>query len=151
MVNSALYTIAELKLIGALLSELKQIFTTETLITSWQFTGQKLKREGLIDSGITFIYLVILFNNKFSINRSYGLNNENKEVTYYNIFNNGEFFQTILSIKNIYDDCGCMFDPQSITIPTWLIPNWIPVQGVGSSNEQDPTDYENVKLEEIFG
>jgi hypothetical protein len=113
LVNSTLFTIAELKLIGAVLGELKQFFTTETLITSWLFTGQELHDEGLIDSGITFIYLVIVFNDKFSINRTYSLNNENKEETRYNVFNQNQYFQTILNSISITNYI------ESNTTPSW--------------------------------
>ena len=148
LVNSALYTIAELKLIGALLGELKQFFTTEALILTWLFTGQELRDEGLIDSGITFIYLVILFNNKFSINRSYGLNNENKEVTYYNVFNNGAYASFVLNeIVQTYESNNG--DDEEISLHTT---NWLPLQNGSHGGENPgytglhPPNYQNGSL-----
>ena len=101
LVNSGLFTLIELKQIGYVLSELKAFFTTDTLIRTWLFTGSELKQEGLIESGITFIYLVIVFNGVFSVNRTYALNNTNKEDTYYNVVFEGQYFPTVLSSISI--------------------------------------------------
>ena len=97
LVNSALYTLNELKQNGYTLNDLKAFFTTDTLIRTWLFTGSELKQEGLIESGITFIYLVIVFNGVFSVNRTYALNNTNKEDTYYNVVFEGQYFPTKLT------------------------------------------------------
>ena len=101
LVNSGLYTLIELKQIGYVLSELKAFFTTDTLIRTWLFTGSELKQEGLIESGITFIYLVIVFNGVFSVNRTYALNNTNKEDTYYNVVFEGQYFPKLLTSISI--------------------------------------------------
>jgi predicted phage tail protein len=101
LVNSALYTLIELKQIGYVLSELKAFFTTDDLIRTWSFSGSELKQEGLIESGITFIYLVIVFNGVFSVNRTYSSNNTNKEDTYYNVVFEGQYSQNKLTSISI--------------------------------------------------
>jgi hypothetical protein len=97
LVASDLHTLPELKQNGHTLNDLKAHFTTDDLITSWSFSGSELKQEGLIESGITFIYLVIVFNGVFSVNRTYGLNNINKEDTYYSVVFEGEYSQNKLT------------------------------------------------------
>jgi hypothetical protein len=99
LVGSALHTLPELKQIGYVLGELKAHFTTETLITSWLFPGSELKQEGLIQSGITFFIIVIVFNGVFSVRRTYTSNNTNEEITQYNVFFNGQYLPTELSRK----------------------------------------------------
>jgi hypothetical protein len=97
LVNSGLYTLPELTQIGYTLNDLKLFFTTETLITSWLFPGSELKQEGLIQSGITFFIIVIVFNGVFSVRRTYTSNNTNEEITQYNVFFNGQYLPTELS------------------------------------------------------
>jgi hypothetical protein len=101
LVNSGLYTLPGLKQIGYVLGELKAFFTTDTLITSWLFPGSELKQEGLIQSGITYFIIVIVFNGVFSVNRTYSSNNTNKEDTYYNVVFEGQYFPTKLSSISI--------------------------------------------------
>ena len=97
LVSSGLYTLPELTQIGYVLGELKAHFTTETLITSWLFPGSELKQEGLIQSGITFFIIVIVFEGVFSVRRTYALNNTNEEITQYNVFFNGQYFPKLLT------------------------------------------------------
>ena len=99
LVSSGLYTLPELTQIGYVLGELKAHFTTETLITSWLFPGSELKQEGLIQSGITFFIIVIVFNGVFSVRRTYTSNNTNEEITQYNVFFNGQYLPTELTRK----------------------------------------------------
>jgi hypothetical protein len=101
LVASGLYTLPELTQIGYVLGELKAHFTTETLITSWLFTGSELKQEGLIQSGIDFFIIVIVFEGVFSVRRTYALNNTNEEITRYNVFFNGQYLPTELSRKSM--------------------------------------------------
>ena len=101
LVASDLHTLSELKQNGHTLNDLKAHFTTETLITSWLFPGSELKQEGLIQSGITFFIIVIVFEGVFSVRRTYALNNTNKEVTRYNVWFEGVYSQNQLTSISI--------------------------------------------------
>jgi len=90
-----------LKQIGYVLGELKAHFTTDALIRTWLFTGSELKGEGLIQSGITFFIIVIVFNGVFTVNRTYSSNNTNKEDTYYNVVFEGQYSQNKLTSISI--------------------------------------------------
>jgi hypothetical protein len=101
LVNSDLHTLSELKQNGHTLNDLKAHFTTDDLITSWVFPGSELKQEGLIQSGIDFFIIVIVFNGVFSVRRTYALNNTNKEVTRYNVWFEGLYSQNQLTSISI--------------------------------------------------
>ena len=97
LINSNLFTLSKLQVAGYTLDELKPFFGNEALIISWKYSGQELHDNGIIPHGISFIYLVIGFNNEFKAYKIYSEKDTNEEERQYNVYFEGQYLQHILS------------------------------------------------------
>ena len=101
LVNSGLFVPADYKAIGYELADLKTVFTNDTIISTWNYSGRELKQNGIIPNGIAFFIVSIVVNGNFNMYRSYSLNDTNEEVVVYNAIFESNFYHTDVTKTNI--------------------------------------------------
>ena len=100
LVNSGLFVPADYKAIGYELADLKTVFTNDTIISTWNYSGRELNQNGIIPNGIAFFIIPIVFNGNFNMYRSYSLNDTNEEVVVYSAIFENKFYNTEVSKTN---------------------------------------------------
>ena len=99
LVNSFLFTLLELILIGYELPELKTFFSNDAIIILRYYSGSELKKYGIIQLGIVYFDFLIIGNVNNTYNNSlYSLTNDNLEIIKIIILDNSG--ATVFEISN---------------------------------------------------